>query len=218
MKVTTEGCLFGAWVGAVCQTPRTVLDIGAGTGLLSLMLAQVHSKALIDAVEVEGPAAIEAQENFRASSWHERIRMTVTDVQSFDNPQRYDLIIVNPPFYNQSKQSASKPINRARHDAELSQSDLLGALCRLLNEQGEAFVLYPVREAMQFADLAVKSGLYLQRALYVYDAPGAVPFRVIGQYSKKKVDPVEEDFYIKTEDGGYTSGFVKLLRDFYLHL
>ncbi len=72
MKVTTEGCLFGAWVGTVCKAPHTVLDVGTGTGLLSLMLAQVHSAAQIDAVEMDGPAATEAQANFEASPWHER--------------------------------------------------------------------------------------------------------------------------------------------------
>ncbi len=218
MKVTTEGCLFGAWVGTVCKAPRTVLDVGTGTGLLSLMLAQANSTAQIDAVEVDGPAATEAQANFEACPWHERIQMIITDVQSFTNSQRYDLIIVNPPFYNQSQRSDSKSINRARHDAELIQPDLVDALCRLLHEEGEAFVLYPVREAKQFADLAMGSGLYLQRALQVYDSPGALPFRVMGQYGYRQVDPVVEDFYIKTGDGGYTPGFVKLLKDFYLHL
>ncbi|WP_421890688.1 tRNA1(Val) (adenine(37)-N6)-methyltransferase [Marinoscillum sp.] len=218
MKVTTEGCLFGAWVAAACKAPRTVLDIGTGTGLLALMLAQIFPAALIDAVEVDGPAAGEARENFGTSPWSERLRMTHGTVQSFDPPTTFDLIISNPPFYNQSLRSASRSINRARHDGELSQEDLLDAICRLLADDGEVFVLYPVPEAERFEGLAQGRGLSPQRKLKVYDVAGAAPIRVIGQYAKTVTDTVEEDFYIKTGDGNYTPGFVKLLRDYYLHL
>lgn len=218
MKVTTEGCVLGAWVSKVAVGTGQVLDIGAGTGLLSLMLAQKLPDVQIHAVELDPDAAAQAKQNFAASPWADRLWLHEGAVQEQQFPTHFDLIVVNPPFFNQSLRSPEDAVNLARHDSTLSQTDLLVAIDRLLAETGTAFVLYPEREALSFAELARQQGLHIAARLDLYNSPGSKKLRTILGLSKDSRSLHQAALYIKSPTGGYTMDFVELLKDYYLYL
>ena len=161
MKVTTEGCLFGAWVASQVQNAKSVLDIGSGTGLLSLMLAQKLQDAQIHGVELNEDAAPQADQNFKESPWGERLFIHQQKIQEFQDTQKFDLIISNPPFFKQSLNSPDANVNLARHDDSMSQQDLIKAIKLNLNQEGLAFILYPEREAI------VSDRMLLQKACFL---------------------------------------------------
>lgn len=218
MKVTTEGCILGAWVALKANSPKRILDIGAGTGLLSLMIAQEQEEAQIDAVELNEAAAMQAEANFSASPWAGRLRLHHTGVQAYDPAKKYDLIVSNPPFFNQSLASPKASINQARHDETLSQSDLVDAIGRHLAEEGRAFVLYPQREFDKFRELAHQRGLYLVRELSIFNSPGSKRFRVIGEYGREEAALKKAVLNIRDITREYTADFVALLKGYYLGL
>ncbi|MEQ9303063.1 MAG: methyltransferase [Marinoscillum sp.] len=216
MKVTTEGCLFGAWVTRLAKSPGRILDIGTGTGLLALMLAQQYEKALIDAVEMDEAAANQAVANFSGSLWRNRLKLHQSEIQTYQSEQKYDLIISNPPFYKNSLQSGVANVNLARHDDSLPQSELLQAIDRLLAETGRAFVLFPPKEAMAFKALAAKQGLFAHSVLTVFNSQGAVPFRMIIEYGRIQQEVGQSVLVIKGPTGNYTGDFIELLKGYYL--
>ncbi|WP_421876191.1 tRNA1(Val) (adenine(37)-N6)-methyltransferase [Marinoscillum sp.] len=217
MKVTTDACILGAWVARHSAADQ-VLDIGAGTGLLSLMVAQRIENAKVTAVEMNDAAAEQAQANFEASRWTDRLTVENCKVQDLELEQRFDLIVSNPPFFNQSLASPTASINQARHDSTLSQSDLLEVLVHRLADQGKAYVLYPPREAAAFKELAIEKELFSQSELTVFNSPGSMPFRSIISFGLQRVEPQKSVLVIKDPAGQYTADFVELLKDYYLHL
>ncbi|MEO9474948.1 MAG: methyltransferase [Cyclobacteriaceae bacterium] len=217
MKVTTEGCLFGAMIAPI--KPGRFLDIGTGTGLLSLMLAQKSAGSVIDAVEIDTLAAEQACTNFEASPWSERLRCLQTPIQHFLAPEKYDLIVSNPPFFKESLKGSSNPKNVAKHEQSLDQADLIAGIDRLLAEEGRFWVLYPPLEAERFADLARDLGYKKITCIHVYDKPGSKMIRVVLQFTKESDGECNpQDFYIKTDSEGYSMGFASLLAPYYLHL
>ncbi|REE05752.1 tRNA1(Val) (adenine(37)-N6)-methyltransferase [Marinoscillum furvescens] len=218
MKVTTEGCVLGAWVSKVAVGSGNVLDIGAGTGLLSLMVAQKLPDVEVHAVELDATAAEQARQNFEASPWNDRLVLHEGPVQDQVFADAFELIISNPPFFNDSLRSPQEAINLARHDSSLSQTDLLTAISRLLSSTGTAFVLYPEREALRFAELAVQQGFFVCARLDIYNSPGSKKLRTIVGLSKANRPMHQAALHIKSPTGGYTMDFVALLKDYYLHL
>ena len=146
MKVTTDACLFGAWCAEEVQNSRlkisSLLDIGTGTGLLSLMVAQ-KSKVKIEAVEIDGEASLQAAENVEGSPWKEKIVVTCGDILLFQPATGYDAIISNPPFYEKELASQKQEKNLAHHSSHLSLSQLLASIQRLLTSEGIFFLLLP---------------------------------------------------------------------------
>ena len=218
MKVTTDGCILGAWVAMKASTPKRILDIGAGTGLLSLMIAQEHTDAHIDAVELNQQAAQQAQENFENSPWADQLHLIQQKAQQLEEDELYDLIVSNPPFFKESLASPTASINQARHDQTLSQSDLAEVIDQHLGEEGSAFVLYPPREAMTFREVAADSGMYAQSELTVFNSPGSLPFRTIISYGRKQATLEKSVLVIKNPSKDYTADFVELLKRYYLYL
>ena len=230
MKVCTDACLFGAIAASyfVANTqPLHVLDIGTGTGLLSLMFAQKNNEALIDAVEIDEAAAAQANENFTASPWKERLILHHTSIQQFTTPnqpinqstnQLYDLILSNPPFFEGDLKSPDDSRNTALHSSELSFEELLSSIQKLLKPSGVFGVLLPYHRASYFIELAIAAGFYLSKNISVKQTTKHVFFRSILFFSDASAAAVEEVLSIKDEANNYTAEFVALLKDYYLYL
>ncbi len=216
MKVCTDSCVFGAYVAV--EEAQRILDIGAGTGLLSLMVAQ-RSKAGIDAVEINPEAQQQTQENFAASPWANRLQLHPQSLQEFAGQERpkYDVILSNPPFFLSSLKSPDVAKNTAKHTGELLFEDILYFAQQHLSEQGKLYLLLPPAEALYFARLAKASDLYLQEELQVYTYHGGKCIRHIQTYTFAPAAPVLKDFFIREEDKvTYTAAFTGLLREYYL--
>lgn len=217
MKVTTEACILGAWVDEN-PAPKRILDIGTGTGLLALMLAQKFLQAEINAVEIDQEAHAQAQENFQNSPWAARLKAFNKPIQGYDPGKKYNLIISNPPFFHKSLLSGNKASNDAKHAIGLSQHDLIHSIDQYSTNEGSFYVLYPEREANQFAELASKSDFFLERKLLIYNQQQMPAFRIIQKFVKAQTTLTEEELIIKSASGSYTEKFKRLLEPYYLYL
>jgi tRNA1Val (adenine37-N6)-methyltransferase len=221
LKVCTDACLFGAWVAAELKkrasTPASILDIGTGTGLLALMLAQaVH--ATIDAVEIERTDFLQAEENIENSSWQSRIHLFLSDVKKFQTPNRYDLIISNPPFFENDLPSEKAGKNRAKHDTHLTLQELFDSISRLLSAKGEVALLLPMRRLNDLEMLCQKFHLHIIKFVEVKNKLTEAPFRIMVWLATKEEIQTKELIYIKEESGAYSDRFIELLKDYYLYL
>lgn len=219
MKVCTDGCLFGAWAADRLQnTPvKTVLDIGTGTGLLSLLLAQ-KTTAVIDAVEIDADAFAQAKENFAQPVWKEQLHITNTGITAFTPEKKYDCIISNPPFFEDDLRSPQKNKNAAKHDTTLTLPVLLQQVKRLLKEDGYFMVLLPYHRVDYFINESAGQQLFCNEKVLVKQTFKHNYFRGMLLFSANKTEPVTEDIIIKDETGNYTPGFTRLLKDYYLYL
>ncbi len=220
MKVTTDGCLFGAWaanhIASYALNENNILDIGAGTGLLSLMMAQ-KKDVTIDAVEVDEQAAMHAQQNFQASPWKERLQVHHTAIQEFKSLVQYDFIITNPPFFDNDLKSVDNKRNLALHSAELSLEELLTAIKRLLKNEGKFCILLPYHRSIYFEELAIKEGFYMHEKVSVRQTEKHPPFRTILLFGNEKKETIFTEIIIK-ENNQYSNAFCLLLKDYYLNL
>ncbi|MEO9806313.1 MAG: methyltransferase [Reichenbachiella sp.] len=215
MKVSTEACILGAWVPDL--RPTRILDIGTGTGLLSLMLAQ-RMDAPIDAVELDGHASEQAQQNVSESLWANRIKVINENIFNHAKTidQTYDLIISNPPFFTNSLKSGIDNKNLAKHDtSDFDKTNLALVLKDLLSEEGRAFILYPELETKQFKLEAEKAGLFCLPALIIRNQPNGPVFRVISRITKYQ-EAIEADELNIREGRIYSMAFNKLMRTYYL--
>lgn len=218
MKVTTEGCIFGAWIGS--NSPKRILDIGTGTGLLSLMLAQ-RFDCTIDAVEIDEPTASQAKSNFQNSKWKNRLKTHSLDINEFvkKSTQAYDLIVSNPPFFNSNFRSNDSTKNLAVHDESLSQGMLLNAIKSALTTNGQAFIIYPAYEANLILELVEQYGLYAKEVLIIKNKPGVMIFRKIIELTKKPPSgKIALELHIRNTQNEFSQDYTQLLRPFYLHL
>ena len=219
MKVCTDACLFGAFVANETANEKLfrILDIGTGTGLLSLMLAQ-KSTANIDSIEIDTAACEQAKENIAASPWKEKITTINADITTFNSKNKYDLIISNPPFFEGDLQSANEQKNAAKHDAALTLEQLLVAANNNLNKEGIFAVLLPYHRVDYFIKESAAKGLYLTNRLLVKQAPTHNFFRGILIFSKTNSGLQSNELSIKDNKGNYTGEFTGLLKDYYLYL
>ncbi len=231
MKVCTDACLFGAWVSQkqVVQNATKILDIGAGTGLLSLMMAQVTetTMARITAVEIEAQAAAEAQSNFNLSPWKDRMELVNDSIQNFTKAIRhsneqvdktFDLIITNPPFFEGDLKSPDVNKNKAAHSTELPWSVLIENLSNVLTPTGSFFVLVPTLRAYTMQKLAEAQQLYLVEEVLVYNDAKHLPFRAMLHFQSNKSEVLRNKLVINDAENKYTPEFTHLLKDYYLHL
>jgi tRNA1Val (adenine37-N6)-methyltransferase len=215
MKVCTDSCVLGAWAD-VAQAER-ILDIGTGTGLLSLMAAQ-RSKAKISAVEIDAGAAAQAEANFAASPWQNRISLTKKSLQAFtlEDPAPFEVIICNPPFFQASLKSPDAAKTIAKHTQELPFEDLLQFVKRFLTPKGTFYLLLPPTEAEIFRKLAQAENLFPVAELILYTQPNGKHLRTIYAYSFQTAQLQTETLFIRNPDQSYTSQFAQLLKDYYL--
>jgi len=217
MKVCTDSCVFGAMIPV--QGVPSILDIGTGTGLLSLMLAQ-RCDAIIDAVEIDADAAKQALQNVSESSWQDRITIHNTSIQDYFKYtiKKYDLIVCNPPFFSDSIKSGSKQKDMALHQTHLSITELMQVTSFMLKENGDAYFLISIYEEERFLKAASEAGLNSRRYTAIYDNPDKL-IRYILHMRKDKLPTNEEDrFIIRDKNRNYSQSFVSALKDFYLHL
>lgn len=221
LKVSTDSCLFGAWIAEEARSKKyevgTVLDIGAGTGLLMLMLAQ-KCDALIDGIEIDEPSYQQAKENLAASIWKERLQLFHADVKLFSFAKKYDLIISNPPFYEGDLKSVAANRNVAMHDDGLKLDELIKLIDENLAEDGRFAVLLPYTRADKFIEDAFKKGFFLYERMNVKQSVDHSFFRSLLFFERKKMNFEVKELSIKDETNQYTESFIELLKDYYLYL
>lgn len=220
MKVTTDACIFGAWVPE--GKYERMLDIGTGTGLLALMLAQ-KSDGVIDAVEVDEAAAYQAGENFKQSPWHQRLHIIHQDVLQFSLKKegKYDLIVCNPPFFEGNLPSEAHNKNLAKHSVLLSRLQLCEVVGRLLKPDGLFYVLFPAHEAELFQSLAGGYGLTTLYTTAIVNNPDGQVLRTMTCMQRKSCrdeDIKMTNLYIRKDNGDYSEDFIQLLKPYYLYL
>lgn len=219
MKVGTDGVLVGAWSdmpGGV-PTPR-ILDIGCGTGLIALMLAQRFPTALIDAVEIDADAAVEAQENVAASPWSDRISVHNIDISDYTPPMKYDLIVSNPPFFTNGIASADSARAQARHVGSLTFDTLFYLSASMLADNGTLSIITPADGFDIITEIARKSGLHPRKSCKVYPTPDKPCRRILSSWQLSSGEFVSESLTIELERHKYTPEYIALTHDFYLKM
>jgi tRNA1Val (adenine37-N6)-methyltransferase len=227
MKVTTDSCFFGAWTADQIQNSNTdscrdkirnVLDIGTGTGLLSLMVAQ-HNELEIDAVEIDDETAEQANENVEESPWRNRIRIFNKDILSFRPQKKYDCIISNPPFYENELASHLNKKNIAHHSQQLTIAQVLNFIQSYLNEEGLFFLMYPFKRKEEVERMVAQNELNIINSIILHQSVNHAPFRVIIKGCRKNIVPGEQtSISVWDENQEYTAAFTRLLKDYYLNL
>ncbi len=218
MKITTDACIQGAWTPVLPEV-NTVLDIGAGTGLLSLMLAQRCSGIHIDAIEFEAGAATQAKENVALSAWKERINVIEGDARIYSYPRKYDLIITNPPFFNNSLLGPGDEKNKSRHTLSLNYNDLIGIFEKNLDFGGYLSILLPTTEYAIWYGLATSNSWMEVGKLSVKNNSKSQVNRVVGLWSKtNKIKYPTQELEIRDAQNEYSPFFKLLLGDYYLGL
>ncbi len=214
MKVGTDGVLLGAWT----DTPNgNVLDIGCGSGLISLMIAQRNPNNQIDAIDIDRNAYLQTTENIVNSDWKTNILAHHTSLQNFKTDKKYQLIVSNPPFFVNSSKSGNEAKNLARHTDELSFNHLLQAVANLLLPDGLFSVVLPFAAATEFMKLAKTNHLYLNRLCEVKPNLAKPPKRVLMEFSFHEKEPETTTLTIETNQRHiYTPAYQNLTKDFYL--
>ena len=229
MKVCTDACIFGAWVAKTVASSQlqvsSCLDIGAGTGLLSLMLAQkmVDNDNLnvtrIDAIEIEDNAFEQLENNCKISPWNQFLRPIHGDAKNFIYDKKYDLIISNPPFYDNDLLSSNQTKNIAKHNQSLKLNELILIIKNQLFNQGNFAILLPYHRLEYFENLANKNHFFLKEKLLIKPTSQHEYFRGTVLFSKEENNsPLIKELIIKNQDGNYTNDFIELMKDYYLTL
>lgn len=222
MKVCTDACLFGAWVAAQIKTDslfatnESILDIGTGTGLLSLMIAQ-QITATIDAIEIDADAAKQAAENFNAASFKPNIQLMHVNAKEWKSEKKYAFIISNPPFFENDLMSGDDKKNLALHSTELTLENLIHTITNNLTPTGSFALLLPYHRKDYLISLALKNGFHLLRDLSVKQTPKHAFFRSCLVFGRTIKTPLFEEIIIQN-NGVYTDQFSALLQPYYLSL
>lgn len=221
MKVTLDACVFGAIVchGRLSKPANYALDIGTGTGLLALMMAQAGITH-IDGVEIDPDAAAEATANAANSPFAEQVDIHCADIEGFDPEYMYDVVISNPPFFSHSLKGPDQQRNQARHNDGLSFDNLCKKIRQLLAPSGDAWLLLPLDEMERLAATAAEVGLFPKKQWLLQSTESSSPYRsVVCFTADHQMEPVaNETIIIRETDGTYTQAFSELLKPYYLKL
>ena len=214
LKVCTEACILGAYTDV--SRAKRVLDIGTGTGLLALMLAQRNNFAAIEAVEIDKNACQQAQQNVAASPFAAQIVVHQTAIQDFTTHECFDLIVANPPFFNNHLRSPDQKRNQALHTDALTFEDLAAAVARLLSPEGRFVLLLPEYETQLFTLISQAQSLFPTKQLAVFQQINKPVFRLITTFERTSRLIQNETLTIYEAIGGYSQNFRELLKDYYL--
>jgi tRNA1Val (adenine37-N6)-methyltransferase len=219
MKIGTDAVLLGSWAD-VSHNPENILDIGAGSGVISLMLAQRSTAEIIDAVEIESDAYEQCVSNFENSLWNDRLFCYHASLQEFveEIDDCYDLIISNPPFYTENYKTNNAQRDQARFQDALPLEHLLYAASKMLSKKGRFAVIIPFDKENRLIELAEEAALYPARLLRVKGNSSSNLKRSLIEFSFQKNKTQIEELVIETERHNYTEEYIKLTKDFYLKM
>jgi len=218
MKVGTDGVLLGAWT--FTESCNTILDVGTGTGLIALMLAQ-RSKASIDAIDIDRDAVVQTSGNISSSVFANRIHVHHISFEEYvtATSNQYDLIVSNPPYFVESLKSPDTKKNLARHTDTLPLSLLLSKGKSLLTPNGRIAVILPSQREKELREIAVENGLNIIRKTDVISTPNALPKRLLVELSANLSIPcISDSFVIEESRHQYSADYIKLTKDFYLKM
>ena len=220
MKVGTDGVLLGAWC-SLESLPKTILDIGTGTGIISLMLAQRSSAISIDGVEVDPSAYMQTVDNFENSDWSDRLYCYNASFQKFaddTNKETYDLIVSNPPFYTEDYITKSSSRNKARFTSSLTFKELISGISKILSKSGFFSTIIPFKEESTFICLAEQHSLHLNKICRVQGNKNSEIKRSLLTFSFNKVKISETNLIIENSRHKYTKEYEELTNNFYLKM
>ena len=220
MKVGTDGVLLGAWT-PINHKPNSILDIGAGTGLIALMLAQRTSAEQIDALEIDEEAYEQATDNFENSPWSDRLFCYHSGLDEFveEPEEEYDLIVCNPPFYTEDYKTDNEQRDLARFSDAMPFEELIEAADLLLSENGIFSVIIPYKEEEKFIAMANRSELYPIKITHVKGTPNSEIKRSLLAFSRNEIEKFSIDtLIIETARHIYTQEYIELTKDFYLKM
>ena len=222
MKIGTDAVLLGAWVFLENEID-SILDVGSGTGIIALMLAQRSFALTIDAVEIDNDAYEQTVTNFENSNWGDRLYCYHSSFQNFakeiaDEDETYDLIISNPPFYTDEFESENDARNKARFTSSLSFNELLKGVSKILSKKGKFAVIIPFKEEQGFVELAKENNLFLNRVCHVKGNPSSAFKRSLLEFSFEDKKLIKENLTIEIKRHQYTDEYINLTKDFYLKM
>lgn len=217
MKVGTDGVLLGAWADVTNATQ--ILDIGTGTGVISLMLAQRAAESVtIDAIEIDDQAYADARENVAASPWHDRINVHHSSIQNFNTSARFDLIVTNPPYFQKSYKPPLAQRETARHTEQLTFEEVLSTTEKLLTPSGKLNLILPYTEGLQFIDLANHKGLYCSRKWIFRTRANKPVERFLLEFAWEKTETEKGEILLYSEAENWSPDYKALTRNFYLRI
>jgi len=219
MKIGTDAVLLGAWA-PINHNPFSILDIGAGTGVLALMLAQRSQVELIDALEIDDDTYEQCVDNFENAPWSDRLFCYHASLEEFveEIEDKYDLIISNPPFYSEDYKSDNAKRDLARFSKALPFDHLIESASKLLSEIGVFAVVIPNKEEEFFIREAAKVDLFPNNILRVKGTPASELKRSLMAFSFHKTEILQEEVVIETARHNYTQDYINLTKDFYLKM
>jgi len=219
MKVGTDGVLLGAWV-EIDKNAKSILDIGTGTGLIALQIAQRSDAEIIDAIEIESDAFEQAVNNFENSNWADRLYCYHTSLQAFADEidEKYDLIVSNPPFYTSTYKKLDQKRAIARHANAMPYESLLLHTSKLLSKKGTCAFIIPFQNENIFLEIATKNNLYPNRITHVKGNATSVYKRSLIQLTSIKCNPLKEELIIEISRHIYTQEYKNLVKDFYINM
>lgn len=215
MKVGTDSMVLGAFINA--QGKKRGLDVGSGTGVLSLMVAQTNSEIAMDAVELDELSAKENQLNFENSSWSDRLKAHHSDFLKFETEEKYDLIISNPPFYQSTLVNEDDRRANARHEKSLPMREFILKARRLMTNDGEFWIIVPAEDQFVWKKAFTSSNLHMMEKITINGKEGGEAKRVIYVFGNHKCVLEEFGFSVRNKKNGYTEEYKDLTRDFHFN-
>lgn len=216
MKVGTDGVLLGAWTDLTGSS--RILDIGTGTGLIALMLAQRCAQAQVTALDIDPDAVSQAQENIQASPWQERVGALLQDIRTYHPDTLFDTVVSNPPYFVDSLKCPDGQRNTARHTDTLSLEGLVGKVAELLTLDGRFSLVLPFEQTENLVRLAAEYGLHPSRQTSVVTRPGLPPKRTLMEFRRTPVALQSDELVIELDRHVYSEEYIALTRDFYLKM
>lgn len=217
MKVGTDGVLLGAWTSV--RGAHRILDVGTGTGLVALMLAQRSAANIkIVALEIDAAAVKQAEENVARSLWKDRIEVVSADFKQYQSSDKFDVIVSNPPYFVDSLECPDRQRNAARHNDTLTYEELLEGVAGLLAEDGAFTIVIPMDVADKVKRIAFAKKLYAVRQLNVITKPGGIPKRALITFTFSTQECVVEELLTELARHQYSEEYIALTRDYYLNM